>query len=155
MPTLPDIAEILPFLPQRYPVPLIDRVLECEPGRRIRGLKNVTMNEPYFVGHFPGYPVMPGVLVLEALIQLCAVLAVASGKLPMDGSTLLSIPGIPSCRFKRQVVPGDRLILECEMHGEPVPDRFTVSASVDGEVAAEATLTARVEPASAAAAARP
>jgi 3-hydroxyacyl-[acyl-carrier-protein] dehydratase len=143
----PDIAALLPFLPHRYPLPLVDRVLECVPGRLARGQKNVTINEPFFPGHFPGYPVMPGVLVIEALIQLCAILAVESGRLPLDGSMRLLFPGIETCRFKRQVVPGDRLTLECEMpDGETGISRFTVRAMVDGEIAAEAELPARLEP---------
>lgn len=147
MPSIVDIVEILPFLPNRFPQPLIDRVLECDPGRSISGYKNVSMNEPYFQGHFPSYPVMPGVLVIEALVQLCAVLAVASGKLPLDGSMRLLFPGIPSCRFKRQVVPGDRLMLECTIPQDAADlTRFDIRALVEGAVAAEGVVSARLEP---------
>jgi 3-hydroxyacyl-[acyl-carrier-protein] dehydratase len=143
----PDIATLLPLLPHRYPMPLVDRVLECEPGRFARGIKNVTMNEPCFTGHFPSYPVMPGVLVLEALIQLCAVLAAASGHLPADGSVRLTFPGVPNCRFKRQVVPGDTLTLECSLvPADGVPTAFSVCARVDGEMAVEAEIAARLSP---------
>ena len=148
---LPDIAALLPFLPHRYPLPLVDCVLECVPGRSARGQKNVTINEPYFPGHFPAYPVMPGVLVIEALIQLCAILAVASGRLPLDGSMRLLFPAIETCRFKRQVAPGDRLTLECEMpEADTGISRFSVRATVDGEMAAEAELLARLKPAASA-----
>jgi 3-hydroxyacyl-[acyl-carrier-protein] dehydratase len=144
----PDVADLLRLLAHRYPLPLVDRVDECVPGRFARGIKTVTSNEPHFPGHFPGYPVMPGVLVLEALIQLCAVLASASGHLPADGSMRLVFPGVPSCRFKRQVQPGDSLTLECTMtpEGGP-PTGFSVRALVQDEVAAEAELVARLEPA--------
>jgi len=146
----PDIATLLPLLPHRYPRPLVDRVLDCVPGQSARGLKNVTINETFFQGHFPGYPVMPGVLVLEALVQLAAMLAAASGSLPSDGSVRLTFPGIPNCRFKRQVVPGDTLTLECAMTppGGP-PTGFSVRALVDGEIAAEGEIVAKLAPAEA------
>jgi 3-hydroxyacyl-[acyl-carrier-protein] dehydratase len=143
-----DILQLLPFLPRRYPVPLLDRVLECVPGKSARGLKNVTISEPYFQGHFPAYPVMPGVLVLEALIQLCAVLAARSGHLPLDGSVHMLFPTIRTARFKRQVTPGDTLTLECEMQSDGgAPTGFVVRAKVDGELAAEAEIAASVTPA--------
>ncbi len=144
---LPDIAAVLPFLPRRYPAVLIDRVDACEPGRSFRGLKNVTISEPFFQGHFPGYPVMPGVLVIECLVQAIALLAVASGRLPLDGSTELVVPGIPSCRFKRQVLPGDQLALEVDLPVEGSFDRVEVRARVDGEIATEAVLEVRIGPA--------
>ncbi len=151
MASLPEVSALLPFLPRRFPSPLLDRVVECVPGRSARGVKNVTMNEPYFPGHFPSYPVMPGVLVIETLIQLCAVLTAASGHLPLDGSTRLLFPGIRTCRFKRQVVPGDTLALECEMvPPNEAPSGFVVRAFVDGDIAAEAELEARLVPATAA-----
>jgi 3-hydroxyacyl-[acyl-carrier-protein] dehydratase len=135
-----DMAAILASLPHRYPRLLVDRMLEHEPGLRARALKNVTVNEPFFQGHFPGYPVMPGVLVIEALVQLSAVLA-------RDHGLALDISGISSARFKRQVAPGDRLMLESRM--DPVVDgtgRFAVQASVDGELAADALLLAVFAP---------
>lgn len=125
-----DIFEVLKNLPQRYPILMIDRVKHCDIGKRIVALKNVSANEPYFQGHFPGYPVMPGVLVLEALIQLSTLLSESSGQ--GAPGTVQTIDGV---RFKRQVIPGDQLMLETQMHGA---GKFTVRASVDGELATEA-----------------
>jgi 3-hydroxyacyl-[acyl-carrier-protein] dehydratase len=143
-----DVAAIVAKMPYRYPDVLVDRVTECEPGRLIRGLKAVTINEPYFQGHFPGYPVMPGVLILEALTQISGALAVASGLATADGAPRLSFDGIEGCRFKRQVVPGDRLMLESVWHPGPEGEgRFEVRAFVDGELAAESTLLVSVVPA--------
>ena len=136
----PDLTAILAALPHRYPQLLIDRMTEHEPGRLARGLKNVTVNEPFFQGHFPAYPVMPGVLVIEALVQLSAVLA-------HDQGLALDLSGIAGARFKRQVSPGDQLLLEARM-GPVVGDKgtFDVKASVDGELAAEAQLLAAFAP---------
>jgi len=135
-----DLAAILATLPHRYPRLLVDRITEHEPGLLARAVKNVTVNEPFFQGHFPGYPVMPGVLVIEALVQLSALLA-------HDHGLALDISGIAGARFKRQVAPGDRLMLESRM--DPVVDgagRFAVQAVVEGEVAAEAQLLAAFTP---------
>jgi 3-hydroxyacyl-[acyl-carrier-protein] dehydratase len=129
---------VLVTLPRRYPGLLVDRVEECLPGTSARGQKCVTVNEPYFQGHFPGYPVMPGVLVLEALVQLSTFLAASSG-LPVPNA-IRSLDGV---RFKRQVIPGDRMILETTMQAD---GRFDVRASVDGELAAEAIVVLGVEP---------
>jgi len=128
--TLVEFDALLAQLPRRYPTLLIDRLIECVPGKSARGLKCVTVNEPFFQGHFPGYPVMPGVLVLEALIQLSTLLAESSGV-----GALGTVQTIDGVRFKRQVVPGDQLLLETQMHE---PGKFTVRASVDGELATEA-----------------
>jgi|KBSMisStandDraft_5_1062788.scaffolds.fasta_scaffold1006861_2 3-hydroxyacyl-[acyl-carrier-protein] dehydratase len=128
--TLAEFEALLPQLPRRYPALLIDRLIECVPGKSARALKCVTINEPYFQGHFPGYPVMPGVLVLEALIQLSTLLSESSGQ--GAPGTVQTIDGV---RFKRQVIPGDQLMLETQMHGA---GKFTVRASVDGELATEA-----------------
>jgi 3-hydroxyacyl-[acyl-carrier-protein] dehydratase len=128
--TLAEFEALLPQLPRRYPALLIDRLIECVPGKSARALKCVTVNEPYFQGHFPGYPVMPGVLVLEALIQLSTLLSESSGQ--GAPGTVQTIDGV---RFKRQVIPGDQLILESQMHGA---GKFTVRASVDDELATEA-----------------
>jgi len=107
-----DIHQILKQLPHRYPFLLVDRVLEIEKGVRIRALKNVTMNEPFFTGHFPHRPVMPGVLMLEALAQAAALLAFDTlGETP-DDTTVYYFAGIDGARFKRPVEPGDQLILE-------------------------------------------
>jgi 3-hydroxyacyl-[acyl-carrier-protein] dehydratase len=129
-----DFAAILASLPHRYPGLLIDRMVEHVPGRIARALKNVTVNEPFFQGHFPDYPVMPGVLVIESLVQLSAILA-------CDHGLALDLSGIAGARFKRQVSPGDQLLLEARM--DPVQEgkgSFAVQASVAGELAAEAQL---------------
>ncbi|MBB6578047.1 MULTISPECIES: 3-hydroxyacyl-ACP dehydratase FabZ [Comamonas] len=136
-----DIQGILKQLPHRYPFLLVDRVQELERNTRIRAIKNVTFNEPFFTGHFPGRPVMPGVLILEALAQAAGLLAFdAMGQVP-DENNIYYFVGIDSARFKRPVVPGDQLVLEITI------DRvrggiwkFKGVASVDGEVAAEAEL---------------
>ena len=110
-----DIHQILKHLPHRYPFLLVDRVLELETGKRIRALKNVTINEPFFTGHFPYRPVMPGVLMLEAMAQAAALMAFDSlGVLP-DDQTVFYFAGIDGARFKRPVEPGDQLILEAEL----------------------------------------
>ncbi|HET9046100.1 MAG TPA: 3-hydroxyacyl-ACP dehydratase FabZ [Casimicrobiaceae bacterium] len=140
-----DIAEILKHLPHRYPFLMVDRVLECTPGKSIRGLKNVTVNEPFFQGHFPGFPLMPGVLVIEALAQVSGLLAFASGDASTGGESLIYFAGIDNARFKRQVVPGDQLILEAEVirviRGV---GKFSARATVDGELACEAELIAAI-----------
>ena len=142
-----DVAAVVARMPYRYPDVLVDRVTALEPGRLIRGLKAVTANEPYFQGHFPGYPVMPGVLILEALTQISGALAVASGLATADGAPRVSFDGIDGCRFKRQVVPGDRLALESVWHaGDGDAGRFEVRAFVDGDLAAEATLLVTILP---------
>lgn len=128
--TLVEFEALLPQLPRRYPALLMDRLIECVPGKSARAMKCVTVNEPYFQGHFPGYPVMPGVLVLEALIQLSTLLSESSGQ--GAPGTVQTIDGV---RFKRQVIPGDQLLLETQMHGA---GKFTVRASVDDEIATEA-----------------
>ena len=110
-PVFMDIAGILRQLPHRYPFLLVDRVLECEPGVSIRALKNVTFNEPFFPGHFPGRPVMPGVIIIEALAQAAGILAfVTAGVVPDDGTRFYFV-GIDEARFRRPVEPGDQLIL--------------------------------------------
>jgi len=130
--TLAELEALVRSLPRRYPALLVDRIDECTPGQSARATKCVTVNEPYFQGHFPGYPVMPGVLVLEALIQLSTLLAVRSGQ-PAPGT----VRTIDAARFKRQVIPGDILTLETVMEAG---GRFVARASVDGETAAEAAI---------------
>ncbi|SDV47464.1 3-hydroxyacyl-ACP dehydratase FabZ [Chitinasiproducens palmae] len=145
LPSTLDIQQILSLLPHRYPILLVDRVLELEAHKRIRALKNVTVNEPAFTGHFPGRPVMPGVLILEALAQTAALLTFADE--PRDPSTTLYYyAGIDGARFKRVVVPGDQLILDVTFERR-MRDifKFTAKASVDGNVAAEATLMCAVK----------
>lgn len=136
-----DIHQVLKHLPHRYPFVLVDRVLELEKGKRIKALKNVTINEPFFVGHFPYRPVMPGVLMLESMAQTAAIMAFdMMGALP-DEKTVFYFAGVDGARFKRPVEPGDQLILDVEM------DRvrggiykFNARALVADELAAEAVL---------------
>jgi 3-hydroxyacyl-[acyl-carrier-protein] dehydratase len=140
-----DIHEIMRHLPHRYPFLLVDRVLECETGQRIKAIKNVSINEPFFQGHFPGYPVMPGVLIIEAMAQVSAILAyMTRAELP-DDKSLLFFAGIDDARFKRPVFPGDQLVLEStELNVVRSVFKFAAKASVGGELVAEAVLMAAV-----------
>ncbi len=138
-----DINEIMRWLPHRYPFLLVDRITVCEPGKLIRGIKNVTMNEPYFEGHFPGYPVMPGVLVIEALAQIASLLAWKIIGAQPGGDQLIFFAGIDNARFRRQVVPGDQLVLEAEVKRMVRGiGKFAARAKVGDEIAAEADLLA-------------
>lgn len=134
-----EAADIMRIIPHRYPFLLIDRVIELEPGKRVIAIKAVTANEPQFTGHFPGRPIMPGVLTVEALAQTGAV-AVLS--LPEHRGKLALFAGIDDCRFRRTVLPGDTLRLEVtvEKLGRAF-GRARAVASVDGEIAVEATLS--------------
>ncbi|AQZ99929.1 3-hydroxyacyl-ACP dehydratase FabZ [Comamonas kerstersii] len=136
-----DIHAILKQLPHRYPFLLVDRVVELESNKRIRAIKNVTFNEPYFMGHFPGRPVMPGVLMLEALAQAAGLLAFdAMGQVP-DENNIYYFVGIDSARFKRPVEPGDQLILEASIDRVRAGIwKFKGIARVGDEVACEAEL---------------
>ena len=138
-----DIDEIIRYLPHRHPFLLVDRVTWIEPGKAIRGIKNVTVNEPFFPGHFPDFPVMPGVLVIEALAQLASILAYkATGHTPADG-TIIFFAGIDDARFRRQVRPGDQLVLEAEVQKLVRGiGKFAARARVDGQIVAEANLLA-------------
>ncbi len=134
-----DIQEILDILPHRYPFLLVDRILELE-SERILALKNVTFNEPHFTGHFPGVPVMPGVLIVESMAQAGGVLMLRD--VPDRHSKLIYFTGIDNCRFRRPVVPGDQLLLEVTVSKRR--QRFAVLhgvARVGDEVAAEADLS--------------
>jgi 3-hydroxyacyl-[acyl-carrier-protein] dehydratase len=137
-----DIHKILKQLPHRYPFLLVDRVLTIDKGRHITALKNVTINEPFFQGHFPHRPVMPGVLMLEALAQAAALLAFdALDTSPEDGS-IYYFAGIDNARFKRPVEPGDQLILQAELvRMKAGIFKFKTSARVGDELAVEAELT--------------
>jgi len=114
-PTSLDINAILRQLPHRYPFLLVDRVLECRAGESIRALKNVTYNEPFFPGHFPGRPVMPGVMIIEALAQAAGILAFVTAKVVPDDQTRFYFVGIDKARFRKPVEPGDQLVLTAQM----------------------------------------
>lgn len=136
-----DIHEILKFLPHRYPFLLIDRVLELEPDKRILALKNVTINEPHFTGHFPHLPVMPGVLVLEAMAQAAGVLSFATMGRRSDDNSVFYFAGIDEARFKRPVRPGDQLLMDVSiLRKSRMLWKFQGTATVDGQVVAEAQL---------------
>jgi 3-hydroxyacyl-[acyl-carrier-protein] dehydratase len=137
-----DIHQILKKLPHRYPILLVDRVLELEKGQRIKAIKNVTINEEFFNGHFPHRPVMPGVLMLEALAQAAAVLAFETLGVEPDEKTVYYFAGIDGARFKRPVEPGDQLILDVVMGRMKAGIfKFQAKALVGEEVAVEAELT--------------
>jgi 3-hydroxyacyl-[acyl-carrier-protein] dehydratase len=110
-----DIHQILKSLPHRYPILLVDRVLEIEPGKSIKALKNVTINEPFFMGHFPHRPVMPGVLMLEAMAQAAALLSFSTMGVTPDDKTVYYFAGIDGARFKRPVEPGDQMIMDVSL----------------------------------------
>jgi beta-hydroxyacyl-ACP dehydratase FabZ len=134
-----DIQRILGCLPHRYPFLLVDRVLEIEPARRIVALKNVTINEPFFQGHFPGVPVMPGVLIIEALAQAGALMLLHDGG--CHDNKLIYITGIDNARFRRIVVPGDQLRLTIEViRLRSRASRLKGRAEVDGKLVAEAEI---------------
>ncbi len=136
-----DIHKILKKLPHRYPILLVDRVLEFEKDVRIKALKNVTVNEPFFMGHFPARPVMPGVLMLEALAQTAALLSFESAGTEPGEDTVVYFVGIDGARFKRVVEPGDQLILEASiLRAKAGIYKYQARASVDGETAVEAEL---------------
>lgn len=136
-----DIHEILEHLPHRYPFLLVDRVLSCEPGKNIVALKNVSINEPFFVGHFPHHPVMPGVLIIEELAQAAAILSFKTMERKPDDKSVYYFAGIDGARFKKPVSAGDQLTLHVEivrtMKGVW---KYAGQAKVDGAVVAEAEL---------------
>jgi 3-hydroxyacyl-[acyl-carrier-protein] dehydratase len=136
-----DIQQILRKLPHRYPILLVDRVLELEPGKRIRALKNVSANEPFFQGHFPGRPVMPGVLMLEALAQAAALLSFETLGIGADDKTVYYFAGIDGARFKRPVVPGDQLLLDVQIARMKASIwKFDAKAWVGDELAVESEM---------------
>jgi 3-hydroxyacyl-[acyl-carrier-protein] dehydratase len=138
-----EITDIMKYLPHRYPMLLVDRITACEPGSMIRGIKNVTMNEQFFQGHFPEYPVMPGVLVIEALAQIASILFYRTQGTRPDGVNLIFFAAIDNARFRRQVLPGDQLILEAVVTRITRSiGKFACRALVDDKVAAEADLMA-------------
>jgi 3-hydroxyacyl-[acyl-carrier-protein] dehydratase len=134
-----NIIEIMKLLPHRYPMLLIDRVLEIDPGKRVVALKNVSANEQFFQGHFPGAPVMPGVLIVEAMAQCAAVLFLR--EIPDREKKLFLFGGVDKARFRKPVVPGDQLILECVMLQRRAGTvRMKGTARVDGVIVAEAEM---------------
>ncbi len=136
-----DIHQILTRLPHRYPFLLVDRVLSIDKGISIKGLKNVTINEPFFVGHFPHRPVMPGVLMLEALAQVSALLAFDAMNQTVTQDTVVYFVGIDNARFKRPVEPGDQLTLNSKIERSKAGIyKFNCSAYVGDEIAAQADL---------------
>ena len=136
-----DIHQILESLPHRYPILLVDRVVDLVPGERITALKNVTINEPFFPGHYPHHPVMPGVLIIEAMAQAAALLSFSGMETKPDENSVYYFVGIDGARFKRPVEPGDQLVMEVErILNKRGMWKFTAVAKVDGQVAAEAEL---------------
>ncbi len=141
-----DIHEVMKYLPHRYPFLLVDRVLDMTIGERITALKNVTINEPFFVGHFPHSPVMPGVLIIEAMAQTAAILSFKTrGSMP-DENSILYFAGIDNARFKRPVVPGDTLIFEAKLEREMRGIwKYSAIARVGDEIAAQADLMCAIK----------
>ena len=137
-----DINEIMKILPHRYPFLLVDKILEIEPGKSIVGIKNVSVNEPFFPGHFPGHPVMPGVLIIEAMAQVACILAILSSDESVR-SKVTYFASIDKARFRKPVVPGDQLRFEIEATGcKRGIWIFSAKAFVDGKLVAEAELKA-------------
>jgi len=136
-----DIDEIMKLLPHRYPFLMVDKILEMDPGKSLKALKNVTINEPYFQGHFPHRPVMPAVLMMEALAQATGLLAYKTGDLKPNDQSVFYFAGIDKARFKRPVGPGDQLILQVDLIKRKRNIWvFKGVATVEGEVAATAEL---------------
>lgn len=136
-----NVNDIMDLLPHRYPMLLVDRVLEVEPGERILGYKNISFNEEVFAGHFPGAPIFPGVLIIEAMAQISGILGFVTTGQKADDGMLYLFAGVDRVRFKRPVVPGDQMMLSSEV--EAVKRniwRFRTTAEVDGDIACQATL---------------
>lgn len=141
-----DILAIFERLPHRYPFLLVDRVLEYRSGHSIRALKNVTYDEPYFPGHFPNRPVMPGVMIIEALAQAAGILCFLTADVKPDENTRIYIVGIDNARFRRPVVPGDQLILTAQVQRTLRGIwKFTTAALVDGQEVTHADIMATPE----------
>ena len=142
IPTNIDIVEILKLLPHRYPFVMVDRILSIEMGKEIVGLKNVTINEPFFQGHFPGRPIMPGVLILEGMAQVGGIMAYYANQEAI-GNKLLFFAGIDKARFRRPVVPGDQLIFTLELVKQKKSIMImSAKATVDDQIVAQAELMA-------------
>jgi 3-hydroxyacyl-[acyl-carrier-protein] dehydratase len=142
-----DIREVLGYLPHRFPFLLIDRVRECEPGKRIVAIKNVTVNEPYFQGHFPDRPIMPGVLILEAMAQAAAILGFRTMEKRPDDESMYYFAGIDNARFKKPVIPGDQLVIEVLFGASRRGiGKFSSTARVEGVLVTEADLLCALRP---------
>lgn len=136
-----EIHQILQYLPHRYPFLLVDRVLSCEPGKEITALKNVTVNEPFFVGHFPHYKVMPGVLIVEAMAQAAAILSFKTAGTKADANSVYYFVGIDNARFKKPVTPGDQLIMTVRLERQVRGIwKYDAEARVADALVAEASL---------------
>lgn len=136
-----DIHEVMQHLPHRYPFLLVDKVLECEPGKRIVAVKNVTINEPFFVGHFPHHPVMPGVLIMEALAQAAGILSFKTMGTKPDADSVFYFVGIDNARFKKPVTAGDQVHLHVEILRQMRGIwKYKTEARVNDQVVAEAEL---------------
>ena len=141
------IEEIRRFLPHRYPFLLVDRVLECVPGESITAIKNVSVNEPHFTGHFPQQAIMPGVLIIEALAQVTGLLGFRTMSEDPSDDILYMLVGVDGVRFKRQVVPGDQLVLKAKIERRSkVIWKFSCEATVDGELCTAASLLCAASP---------
>lgn len=138
-----EIEEVMQYLPHRYPFLLVDRIVEMELGKSVTAIKNVTINEPFFPGHFPGAPVMPGVLILEAMAQAAAILSFKTKNYAPEDIGVVYFAGIDGARFKKPVKPGDQLVLKIEIVREMRGIwKYTGRAEVDGTLVAEAELMA-------------
>lgn len=138
-----NIQEILALLPHRYPMLMLDRVVECQPGQRVVAIKNVSANEPQFQGHFPGYPIMPGVLIVEAIAQAAGIIAITAN--PDFRQKVVYLAGLDGFRFRRPVTPGDTLRITVEKIAEKRSIwKFSASVEVDGQRTAEGELLATV-----------
>jgi 3-hydroxyacyl-[acyl-carrier-protein] dehydratase len=136
-----EIHQILQYLPHRYPFLLVDRVLSCEPGKEITALKNVTVNEPFFVGHFPHYKVMPGVLIVEAMAQAAAILSFKTVGAKADANSVYYFVGIDNARFKKPVTPGDQLVMTVRLERQVRGIwKYNAEARVADVLVAEASL---------------
>jgi 3-hydroxyacyl-[acyl-carrier-protein] dehydratase len=141
-----DIQEILDYLPHRYPFLLVDRVLSCEPGKHIVAVKNVAINEPFFQGHFPGNPIMPGVMILEALAQAAAILSFKSMNHSSTRNLLYYFVGIDGARFKKPVIPGDQLILDVTvLRNVRGIGKFAATARVGEDLVTQAELLCTIK----------
>ena len=136
-----DIQKVMSLLPHRYPFLLVDKVVQLEPSVSLVGIKNVTINEPFFTGHFPAKPVMPGVLIIEAMAQATGLLAMASRPEAVTPDSLYYLVGVDNARFKRQVMPGDQLRLEARLNKVKRGIWFfSAESTVEGELAASADI---------------